>query len=231
MTKTSAKHQDQVARETAAALLDIGAVQFWSEQPFMFTSGLASPVYIDCRKVMSHPGVRERLMGYACEILSNRIGLNQFDALAGGETAGIPYAAWMAAELRLPMQYVRKKPKGFARNAQVEGDFKPGQRVVLIEDLTTDGASKVSFAQALRRSGLRVDHTVMLFFYDIFPETMRLLAEHELQLHALATWRDVLGVAQERGCFEDAVLAEIEHFLDAPLKWSSDHGGASVLSI
>lgn len=223
--------REVIAGTTARMLLEIGAVKFRTDQPFMFTSGLASPVYIDCRKVISHPRVRETMMGFAGSILRRDVGLDQFDAVAGGETAGIPFAAWIAADLDLPMQYVRKKPKGYARDAQVEGDIEPGQRVLLVEDLTTDGASKIKFCEALRRAGAVVDHTVMIFFYDIFPETRARLKEHNLSLHALATWRDVLRVSKESEYFDPATLAEVERFLGNPFKWSGDHGGATTLSL
>ena len=81
------------------------------------------------------------------------VGFEKFDAVAGGETAGIPFAAWMADRMMLPMQYVRKKPKGFGRNAQIEGNIEDGERVLLVEDMTTDGRSKVNFCKALRERG------------------------------------------------------------------------------
>ncbi|MFV0334492.1 MAG: orotate phosphoribosyltransferase [Tropicimonas sp.] len=221
--------RDFVARTTARMLLEIGAVHFSREQPFLFTSGLASPVYIDCRKVIAYPRVREAMMNFAGAMLQQEVGFEQFDAVAGGETAGIPFAAWLAADLALPMHYVRKRPKGYARDAQIEGDLRHGQRVLLVEDLTTDGGSKIKFCNALRRAGAEVNHTVMVFFYDIFPETRRSLAEHNLTLHALATWRDVLAVARETDAFDTATLREIETFLNAPLEWSGNHGGATAL--
>ncbi|THD76283.1 orotate phosphoribosyltransferase [Thalassobius vesicularis] len=231
MTSHDYPSKEVIADSTARMLLEIGAVRFRADQPFMFTSGLASPVYIDCRKVISHPQVREKMMSFASSLLLRDVGLDQFDTVAGGETAGIPFAAWIAADLGLPMQYVRKKPKGYARDAQVEGDITPGQRVLLVEDLTTDGASKIKFCEALRRAGARVDHTVMIFFYDIFPETRTRLAEHNLTLHSLATWRDVLRVSKESTYFDPTTLAEVESFLGNPFKWSGDHGGATTLSL
>ncbi len=118
--------------------------------------------------------------------------------MAGGETAGIPFAAWIANRLMLPMQYVRKKPKGFGRNAQIEGEILEGQRVLLVEDLTTDGRSKMTFCNALRQAGAKVDHVFVMFNYDVFPESQRVLKELDVRLHALATWRDVLAVAKDR---------------------------------
>lgn len=229
MTSSNFPDRRQIARDTARMLLDIDAIHFSKHRPFHFTSGIASPVYIDCRKVIAFPRTRETLMSFMGSVVQQEVGFEAVDAIAGGETAGIPFAAWLAADLRLPMHYVRKKPKGFARNAQIEGNLLEGQRVLLVEDLTTDGGSKINFCNALRRAGASVSHTVMLFFYDIFPETRRSLAEHGLTLHSLATWQDILAVARETNAFDTATLAEIESFLDQPLVWSGDHGGATSI--
>ena len=134
-----------VAETTAKMLLEVKAVLFFSDKPFIFTSGWASPVYIDCRKLIFYPRIRTQLVDFAAGMLARDVGFEQFDVVAGGETAGIPYAAWIADRLGLPMQYVRKKPKGFGRNAQIEGDVREGARTLLVEDLTTDGRSKINF--------------------------------------------------------------------------------------
>ena len=113
-----------VSELTAKMLFEIEAVHFRSDNPFIFTSGVASPVYIDCRKLISFPRIRSTLMDFGASMLAKDVGFEQFDAVAGGETAGIPFAAFIADRLNLPMQYVRKKPKGFGRDARIEGDIK-----------------------------------------------------------------------------------------------------------
>ena len=145
----------EMARLTARMLLEIRAVHFRRDEPYKFTSGLASPVYIDCRKLISYPAVRAALMDFACAKLLRDAGFARFDAVAGGETAGIPFAAWIAERMALPMLYVRKKPKGFGRDAQIEGAMSEGARILLVEDLTTDGGSKLRFAEAVRAAGGR----------------------------------------------------------------------------
>ncbi len=155
-------------------------------------------------------------------------GFEQFDAVAGGETAGIPFAAWMADRLGLPMLYVRKKAKGFGRNTQIEGHLAEGQRVLLVEDMTSDGGSKINFCNALREAGAKVDHVLVFFFYDIFPESKKILGDLGVNLHYLATWWDVLAVAKASGKFDAAKLAEVEKFMHDPAGWSKDHGGAAV---
>jgi orotate phosphoribosyltransferase len=217
-----------IAEITARMLLEVKAVLFYESKPFIFTSGWASPVYIDCRKLIFYPRIRSQLVDFATVTLARDAGFEQFDVVAGGETAGIPYAAWIADRLGLPMQYVRKKPKGFGRNAQIEGDIRAGARTLLVEDLTTDGRSKINFCKALREAGAVVEHVFVNFYYDIFPEAKRTLADLNVRLHYLATWWDVLAVVKKDGYLESAQLAEVERFLHEPAKWSAAHGGVSA---
>jgi orotate phosphoribosyltransferase len=217
-----------IADMTAKMMLEVKAVHFSEDKPFIFTSGWASPVYIDCRKLISYPRVRSTLIEFATATIVRDVGFEQFDTVAGGETAGIPYAAWIADRLALPMQYVRKKPKGFGRNAQIEGHIVEGARTLLVEDLTTDGRSKVNFCKALRDAGASVDHVFVMFYYDIFPESKKIIAEINVKLHYLATWWDVLRVVKQGGYFEHGVVDEVERFLNAPAKWSAEHGGVST---
>ena len=219
--------QEDAARLMARMLIEVEAVHFNAEKPFIFTSGWASPVYIDCRKLISYPRIRSACMDYACAVLAQDAGYERFDAVAGGETAGIPFAAWIAERLGLPMLYVRKKPKGFGRNARIEGDMKEGARVLLVEDLTTDGGSKVSFVEAIREAGGECAHTVVVFFYDVFEGVQEGLSRHGVALHYLATWRDVLAEARTGGHFDKKTLESVGEFLADPLAWSSERGGAA----
>lgn len=216
-----------IAETTAKMLLEVKAVLFSQDKPFIFTSGWASPVYIDCRKLIFYPRIRNQLVDFAAATLARDAGYEQFDVVAGGETAGIPYAAWIAERLGLPMQYVRKKPKGFGRNAQIEGDVREGARTLLVEDLTTDGRSKINFCQALRNAGAVVEHVYVNFYYDIFPESKKILGDLGVRLHHLATWWDVLAVVRSTGYLPPAQADEVEKFLRAPAPWSAAHGGVS----
>jgi len=226
MSFNSFPDQQLIAKLTAKMLLEIGAINFRPNDPYILTSGKASPVYIDCRKIISFPRVRSTLMDFGASVILRDIGFESIDAIAGGETAGIPFAAWLSERLSLPMQYVRKKPKGFGRDAQIEGLLIEGSKVLLVEDLTTDGGSKITFCDALRKAGAEVTDTFVIFFYDIFPGTREKLAEAGINLHSLTTWWDVLEVCKESGEMDDQSLAEIEAFLNAPEEWSLAHGGA-----
>jgi len=220
--------KETMAELTAKMLIEVESVRFMTDKPFIFTSGWASPVYTDCRRLISFPRVRQALIEFGVATITREVGFEQFDAIAGGETAGIPFAAWMADRMMLPMQYVRKKPKGFGRNAQIEGHIESGDRVLLVEDMTSDGRSKVNFCNALRSAGAVVDHVFVFFFYDIFPESKKIIADLGVTLHALATWWDVLEVAKKSGRFDKGKLREVEKFMKNPAAWSKAHGGAAV---
>ncbi|MBI1205869.1 MAG: orotate phosphoribosyltransferase [Azospirillum sp.] len=215
-----------IAALTAALLLEVKAVHFNAETPYIFTSGRASPVYVDIRRLISFPRARRAVIDFAVALLVQEVGFEAFDSVAGGETAGIPYAAWLAERLGLPMQYVRKKPKGFGRDAQIEGVMPEGSRVLLVEDLATDGGSKLNFIDAIRKAGATVSDVFVVFHYGIFPESRTSLAEVGVRLHGLTTWWDVLAVARSRGHFDAATLSAVESFLHAPAEWSAAHGGA-----
>lgn len=230
MFPTTFPDKEVIAELTAKMLVEVEAVRFSSDEPFKFTSGWASPVYIDCRKLISYPRVRQSLMDFAVSVIARNIGFESIDSVCGGETAGIPFAAWISDRLMLPMQYVRKKAKGFGRNALIEGDFDDGARILLVEDLTTDGNSKIKFCEALREAGATVDHTFVVFYYDIFPHTRDALDQIGLEMHSLATWWDVLKVAKEFNYFDTGSIDEVEKFLNQPMEWSAAHGGASSLS-
>jgi len=222
---SNATASPKVAYETAKWLLDIKAVNFRPEEPYMFTAGWASPVYIDCRWIISFTNARRRIIDMGVEMLRTNGALENLDKVAGGETAGIPYAAWIAEAASTPMLYVRKEPKGFGRNAQIEGQLIEGDKVLLVEDLATDGGSKINFVNALRTAGSEVTDIFVVFFYDIFPGALDTLEEAGVKLHFLCTWHDVLKVAEEGSYFNPDAIEDVRKFLNDPIGWSGTHGG------
>jgi orotate phosphoribosyltransferase len=227
-TAQSLADKQTIADLTAKMLLEVEAVRFMGDKPFIFTSGRASPVYTDCRRLISFPRVRRALIDFGVATVQRGAGFEAFDAVAGGETAGIPFAAWFAERLALPMLYVRKQPKGFGRGAQIEGHLAEGQRVLLVEDMTSDGGSKVNFCNAVRAAGGIVEHVFVIFFYDIFPESKKILSDLGVTMHYLATWWDVLAAAKASGKFDTGKLAEVESFMRDPAGWSKAHGGVAA---
>ena len=211
----------EIARLTARMLLEIQAVHFNSKDPFTLASGLPSPTYIDCRKLISYPRVRSIIMDFLTVTVMRNAGFEIFDNIAGGETAGIPFAALVAERMGLPMSYIRKKPKGYGRNAQIEGSMFENQNVLLVEDLTTDGGSKLSFVEAIRKTGAQCYHTAVIFNYGIFQETEQVLMDENITLHKLCTWWDVFEEAKKNNGFDSETLTEVKKFLDQPRKWQA----------
>lgn len=215
---------DEIARLTARMLIEVGAVHLNDAEPFVHASGKTAPTYIDCRRLLSFPRVRATLMDFLAGSVLRAAGFEAFDVVAGGETAGIPFAALVAERLSLPMAYVRKKPKGYGRNARIEGVVRPGDRVLLIEDLATDGGSKLAFAAAIRDTGATCAHSAVIFSYGIFPDALARLAAAGLALHALCTWWDVLAAARVQGAFDAATLTGVEAYLNDPEGWRAARG-------
>ncbi|MBV9829873.1 MAG: orotate phosphoribosyltransferase [Alphaproteobacteria bacterium] len=213
------------AEITARILLETESVLFRPEDPFTFTSGLRSPVYIDCRRLISFPRARRKLMDMAAELIERHTGYESIEAVAGGETAGIPFAAWIAERLSLPMLYVRKQPKGFGRNAQIEGELRDGARVLLVEDLASEGTSKLNFVRAIRQAGGTIDHAFVIFNYGIFRQIETSLQAEGITLLALANWWDVARMAEHLGRFTAGQYEEVQRFLNDPVGWSQARAG------
>jgi orotate phosphoribosyltransferase len=227
-TASAATEWDRdAALTTARILLEINAINFRPEEPYTFTSGWKSPVYIDCRRIIYYPRARAQICDLAVEKINRHVGYETIEVVAGGETAGIPFAAFIADRMSAPMAYVRKQAKGFGRNALIEGDVPEGKNTLLVEDLTTDGQSKIRFANALREAGAICNHTFVVFFYGVFPGAFETLARMDIALHHLCTWWDVLEACKDRPYFSDAALSEVRRFLEDPVVWSTRHGGIS----
>ncbi|MFO7806705.1 MAG: orotate phosphoribosyltransferase [Paracoccaceae bacterium] len=220
MIPTSFPAKDEIARLTAGMLLEIDAISFNARDPFTHASGKKAPTYVDCRKLISFPRIRSTLMDFLSVTVMREAGFEAFDNIAGGETAGIPFGALVAERLALPMTYVRKKPKGYGRNARIEGVMTEGQRVLLVEDLTTDGGSKLSFVDAIRDSGATCRATAVIFYYGIFDGVEQSLADHGVQLIHLCTWWDVLAEARVRKAYDSETLDTVEEYLRNPKAWT-----------
>ena len=208
----------QIAAESAKILLYTKSVLFSAEEPFRYASGNVGPVYIDCRRLLSFPDARSRLMDFGSSLLKDL----DIDIVAGAETAGIPYGAFIAERLNKPMIYVRKKAKGHGRMSQIEGHLEEGShpRVLLVEDLQNFGASKQVFVDALRNAGTIVENFFVVFDYGIRPEVIKENEEMGLTLHNLANWWDVLSVAKKENYFDPATLNSVELYLGNSEEWA-----------
>ena len=117
------------------------------------------------------------------------------------------------------MIYIRKKPKGFGKNQQIEGNFKENQVSILIEDLATDGGSKVIFIEAMRKAGLAVRDIFVIFYYDIFNFEESALSKLNVNIHSLCTWKDIISVLEKRNTFNQTDIENLKEFLSRPDDW------------
>lgn len=223
---TSAAHPATTAEDVARSLLAAGCIEVHTDEPFRLPSGWASPVYMECRRLISFPDLRRQLVRYALDLLRERHCLDGVASIAGAEASGIALAAWIADALDRPMQYVRKQRKGLGPGRQVVGVTHPGDRVLLVDDLMSGGHSVVNSCRAIVEAGLQVRDVFVIFDYGTFP-TKTVLDTMGVTVHSLATWQDVLPVARQSASFKAPELAELETFLADPIRWSHVHGGKS----
>jgi orotate phosphoribosyltransferase len=221
-------HNSESSLRIAQFLLQTESIQIYKERPFTFVSGRVSPVYIDCRRLLSFPDARREIIHQLVKKTETEIGLTAIDVVAGGETAGIPYAAFVAHEIHKPMIYVRKAPKGYGQSKQTEGVLKPSQRVLLVEDLITDGMSKLRFNDGVRAEGARITHCLCVFEYGSdrldLHEGRKSLAAHDIQLASLVNWDDVLSAGLSQQYFSAEAREQIWDFLEDPDNWGRKMG-------
>lgn len=212
--------QAETAEKAAKILLETKAVMVNIDDPFTYTSGKRGPVYVDCRRLISFPEARGALMDFGADILA---GL-EVDYVAGGETAGIPYAAFIAERLNKPMLYIRKKPKGFGRMSQIEGFMEEGApHVALIEDVQNFGVSVKVFVDALRAAGARIEHLFVIFQHG-HESSQQNMRDMGITLHALASWQDILKVAKAENYFDAQTAQSVEDYLADPDGWAASRG-------
>jgi orotate phosphoribosyltransferase len=209
----------------ANTLVDIGVVRVAGPQPFFYTSGWASPVYVDASALMSEVDARDRVLGIAVEALRPLVAARGINTLVGTAGSGIAFAAWLAHDLNLPMLYLRKRPVGWGLGAQLEGRLPPRAKALLVDDVTTDGRSKIDACNALRRCGAEVGDVFVIVNFDIYPQTHPLLLANRLGLHSLVTWAQLFEAYAPRAPIAPAQRDSIAEFNAAPVLWSVRHGG------
>ena len=206
------KKNNSIALKAAEILIDIKAIKFNTQNPYKLTSGKISPVYCDCRKIISFPRERKLLIQFAIELLKSQSFFCEIDVLAGGETAGIPFASFLASDLDLSMIYIRKKEKEFGRRKKIEGLLKKNQSVVLVEDLITDGGSKVGFIQSLLNEKSKILCMLVIFNYGIFRNEYSLQG-YKTKLLYLTSWREILIIAEKKGILLNNDYIIVKKFL------------------
>lgn len=212
------------ALNLARLLIETGSVRYDPDHPCCHGSGLVSPIHVEGRRLLSFPDAREQVLKYAVRMVEQEIGVRELDAIAAGEGAGVPWAALIADRLGLPFIFVRKEtPEEQGYKHRIEGQLERGWRVMLVEQLATDGHRKTRFAIPLKEAGCDVRDLFVLFQYGIFDEIHEHLAPLGITMHALATWWDVLEVANRGHYLNGEAQGEIHAFLQDPKRWTAEH--------
>lgn len=204
------------AELVAKLLLDIQAITLNSKKPFTYASGILSPVYTDCRILISYPNKRQIIRDLYIEAISET--KEQFEVIAGTATAGIPHAAWIADKLELPMIYVRKKPKDHGKGNQIEGILKNGQKVAVIEDLVSTGESSAETVRAIRNVGGICSHIFAIITYGM-NKSQEVFAANDITLTFLTDFATVVTVAEQEGYIKKEEQAVIMDWVSDPSGW------------
>lgn len=199
--------------QIAEALLETGAVSLRPHDPFTWTSGLKSPIYCDNRITISYPSVRDLIaLGFA-ETIRERY--PDAEVVAGIATGGIPHGAFVAQKLNLPMIYVRDKAKGHGKQNVIEGLIKPGQKVVMIEDLISTGGSSVKAAQAVRDAGANVLGVLAIFSYQ-FDKAAQNFGDAGFEFDSLSNYTALVKVAAKLGKISQDDVSTLESWRTSP---------------
>ena len=206
---------DNKTRERAVAkdLLSIGAVFLRPEEPFIWASGIKSPIYCDNRLILTAPEIRDEIEKNLADLI--REYYPGVEILMGTATAGIAHAAIAGYLLNLPMGYVRTGAKDHGRKNKIEGKLKPGQRVVIIEDLISTGGSCIAAADELREAGADVLGVASLFTYDL-KEGLERLDAANLENHSLCNFNITCEVAAEEGKIKPEDITRLKIFQSNP---------------
>jgi orotate phosphoribosyltransferase len=202
---------------TAEKLMQTGAVQLRPQEPFTWASGWKSPIYCDNRKVLSHPFVREYIKSELCNAVFEKFG--DAELIAGVATAGIAWGALIADQLKLPFIYVRPKPKEHGLGNQIEGEYKTGQRTVVIEDLISTGKSSLQVVDVLNTNGLAVDGMVSIFNYR-FAAAAKAFEEANVEVFSLTDYPALLEVAGKKGIIQHEHQEILLKWRQDPANWS-----------
>lgn len=202
-----------IPQQIASYLLKIEAVALRPHQPFTWTSGIKSPIYCDNRLTMSYPEVRDFIAESFALIIREQY--PDTEVIAGTATAGIPHAAWVSQKLNLPMAYIRDKAKGHGKENMIEGLIKPGQKVVVIEDLISTGGSSIKAAQAVQAAGAKVQTVLAIFSYQL-DKAVQAFAEAGIPLQSLSHYTALTEVAVQEGRIREEDLELLRSFRANP---------------
>jgi len=211
-----------LAKSIAGNLLDKEAVRVSIDPPFTWASGIKSPVYCDNRKMIAFPEERKLVVEGFKRVIAEK-GL-EFDVIGGTATAAIPWAAFLAYELDMPMIYIRPEPKGHGAGKQIEGHLEAGKKVLIVEDLISTGGSSVKAAEAVRNEGACIVTDILAIVTWEIPKAIDAFSEAGLNTYFLTDYTNIIGLASERGDIPADQLNTVLEFKENPAEWGGKMG-------
>lgn len=203
-------------KQVAKDLLSIKAVKLSPNEPFTWASGIKSPIYCDNRLTISYPEIRQRIAKGIAELIKENY--PEAQVIAGTATAGIPHAAWIAAELNLPMIYVRSKPKDHGRGQQIEGVLTPGAKTVVIDDLLSTGGSVLKAVSAAKNEGADVVGVCAIFSYQL-PSIEANFQKAGVDFKTLTNYGELIEAAVEENYVSADQSALLHRWREDPENW------------
>lgn len=208
-----------VERVLAEKLLHIGAIKLQPDNPFTWASGWNSPIYTDNRVTLSYPDIRNFIKVELSRLILENYG--DAESIAGVATGAIAQGALVADTLGLPYVYVRSTPKNHGLENLIEGNLRPGQKVVVIEDLISTGGSSLKAVEAVRSAGCEVIGMAAIFTYG-FPVAQDRFAEAGVTLHTLSNYNSMLEAALEKGAINSSDVATLQEWRKDPANWAKN---------
>lgn len=206
----------EIPQQIASYLLKIEAVALRPHEPFTWTSGIKSPIYCDNRLTMSYPEIRDYIAESFASIICKQY--PDVEVIAGTATAGIPHAAWVSQKLNLPMAYIRDKAKGHGKENMIEGHIKPGQKVVVIEDLISTGGSSLKAAKAVQAAGAEALAVLAIFSYQL-DKAVQAFSEAGIPLQSLSNYTALTEVALKEGRIQEKDVELLQSFRANPTQY------------
>jgi orotate phosphoribosyltransferase len=209
---TTVSISDQVAK----SLLQIKAVALSPNDPFIWASGMRSPIYCDNRLTISYPEIRDLIAEGFVQVIKEQFG--DVDVIAGAATGGVPHAAWVAQKMNKPMIYVRSSAKKHGKGNMIEGVLHEGQRVVVIEDLISTGGSVLNVVEGVREAGGHVTGVAAIFTYE-FQKATDNFAAADVPFATLSNYSALLPIAVAENYVSEADLELLKKWKEAPEKF------------
>lgn len=208
-----------LAHEVAEKLLEIGAVQINPVQPFIWASGLKSPIYCDNRLILSYPEIRSKIKDCMAKKVES---IGSFDYIAGVATAGIAHGMLLADHLRLPYVYVRCKAKGHGKQNLIEGKINGNPNTLVVEDLISTGGSSINTVIALREAGVKVDCVLSIFSYGLLSAQENFNSIN-CNYYSLCDYETMIKVAEEKKYILSKQMNSLKLWRESPTMWSKNN--------